>query len=489
MLHDRHSITNYWGAVRLALNAGYSVEEIGYNFPPTLYFNYLLKKYKLRTAPNNKKTNFHNLLKKKKVLLIDDNADKGWKAVLEKIFGENCVDSISFLMDVSQRNNKGNWELNDQFKIDDYDLLFLDLYIPEYQGKNPDIENGKLLLKLVKEKYPHVPVIVFTASNKAWTRDYVVNFGADGMYVKESPEYAGDLNYSKENFINFENTVKKTLEKYKVLRPYWEAIQIIINNTTFRSIPEKGNTKFKQRIEERLKMFYGLLKRGLEQTEFNEKQFYFSDYELAFMTLWSTLNEISEFSYVKTQPNVSIQDPVGNTITNHPGGQPITYINDHYKWDIIGQSDTYVDYSYSIRIDNIKGNPLISSSGRFYKLNYEQRSCFLFDNNQFQIVPSSKTKINYEKTLYLQIAYLIEKKDNLFKNKNKSIFQQTLVRLNEVRNQLFLTHGADISTGFYNQTEKEKRANRTITPNGDIKVLFELIYFLLTGNEIKININ
>ncbi len=482
LTHDRHSITNYWGAVKLALNAGYGVEEIGYKFPPTLYFNYLLKKYGLRTVPNNKKTNFCDNLKKNKVLLIDDNADKGWKAVIEKIFKPAEVDIAEDFEKVNQFGKLKN--------LSPYDIIFLDLRLPKIGINNIDYDNGIKLLQKIKESYPQVPVIVFTASNKSWTRETVQNFGADGMYVKESPEYAGDTNYSKENFNNFTKTVVDTLGKYKVLRPYWEAIQIILNNKTYSSIPEKGNTKFQKRIEERLKMFYGLLKRGLEQTVFNERQFYFSDYELAFMTLWSTLNEISEFNYVKTQPNVPIQDSGGNAITKHPGGQPTRYINDHYKWEIINQSDTYVEYSYSIKIDNNTGNPLISSCGRFYKLNHEQKSCFFFEDNQFKsLANANKTKINYEKTLYLQIAFLIEKKNNLLNNRNKSNFQQTLVRLNEVRNQLFLTHGSDISSGFYNQTEKEKRANHTITPNGDIKVLFELISFLLTGNEISIDIN
>ena len=38
-----HAITNFWGAVNLARNAGYSDEETGYEFPPTLYFKYLSK--------------------------------------------------------------------------------------------------------------------------------------------------------------------------------------------------------------------------------------------------------------------------------------------------------------------------------------------------------------------------------------------------------------------------------------------------------------
>lgn len=485
LANDRHSITNYWGAVKLSLNAGYGIDEINYTFPPTLYFNYLLKKYSIKIDPSKDKTNFSSLLKMGKVLLVDDNSEKGWKSVLEKIFGENSIDSKSFMIGVVQKDLKGKWKVDSD--LNKYDLIFLDLYMPEFQRQKPNLQNGELLLKLIKMSYPQIPVIVFTASNKSWTREAVLKYGADGMYVKESPEYAGDQTYSKENFINFEKSVRETLEKYKVLRPYWEAIQIILKDQTFLSIPEKGGSNFKSRIEERLMMFYGLLKRGFEQTEFNERQFHFSDYELAFMTIWSVLNEISEANYHKSQPNITIQDSAGNLVTNHPGGQPITYNQNHFKWEIIGQSDTYIEYAHSTIIDTNTGHHATNTSGRFYKLNHERKSCFLFDNNQFQIVPPIKTNVNYENTLFLQIAFLIERKANLSISSNKSNYQQTLVRLNEVRNHLYLTHGSEISTGFYNQTEKAKRVNHTVKPNGDIKDLFELLSFLLTGKENNID--
>lgn len=481
LANDRHSITNQWGAVKLALNAGYGIDDINYSFPPTLYFNHLIKKYGLKIDPNDDKVNLSSRLKKKKVLLVDDNSDKGWKAVIEKIFEPAKVDVAEDFEKVDQFGN-----LKD---LNPYDLIFLDLRLPKILKKEIKYDNGIDLLKKIKKCYPQIPVIVFTASNKSWTRETVQNFGADGMYVKESPEYAGDQSYSKENFINFEKSVRENLEKYKVLRPYWEVIQKILKDQTFHSIPEKGRSHFKSRIEERLMMVYGLLKRGFEQTEFNEKQFHFSDYELAFMTLWSVLNEISEANYQKTQPNISISDASGNPLTLHPGGDSITYLSYHYKWEITGQPDVYLEYDYYLRIDHNSGFPVTNGSGRFYKLNHEAKSCFLFDNNQFQVVSPTKTKVNYENTIFLQIAYLIERKANLSTSSNKSNFQQTLVRLNEVRNHLYLTHGSEISTGFYDQTEKAKRVSHTIKPNGDIKDLFELISFLLTGKENKVDIN
>jgi CheY-like chemotaxis protein len=352
------------------------------------------------------------------------------------------------------------------------------------KGKS-DRTNALAALKFIKEKFPHIPVIIFTASDKAWNLDEVLEKGADAMYIKESPLYYRNIDYTSNNYNDFTATINYVHKKYIVLRPYWIAIQKILSDNTFHNILENGNSKFKQRIEERLEMFYGLLKRGLEQTEFNEFRFHFSDHELAYVTLWSILNEISEFNFVKTQPNISISNLSGIQINTHPSGRNITYFSYHFKWEIIGQADVFIEYDYKFKLDSL-GSPLITPNGRNYSLFFEQKSTFEFSSDLFQITTPTKTKTNYETTLFLQIAYLLERKNNLSASINKSNFQQTLVRLNEIRNHLYLTHGSDISTGFYDKTEKDKRATHNIKPDKDIKDLFELISFLLTGMESKV---
>ncbi|MBK8626364.1 MAG: hypothetical protein IPN86_12620 [Saprospiraceae bacterium] len=403
--------------------------------------------------------------------------DCGWIELLENI--HNCsVDKRVSTTEVL------SWQNKTPEKFDQYDLIYLDLYLEK--GK-VDSTIALSALKFIKGNYPHIPVIIFTASDKAWNLDEVLEKGADAMYVKESPLYYRNEDYSLRNYKDFTTTIKYVHEKYKVLRPYWKAVQEILADNTFLNIRESGISKFKERIKERLEMFYGLLKRGLEQTEFNELRFHFSDHELAFVTLWSILNEISEANFFKTQPNISIINSSGVQQSLHPGGGDIAYSSNHYKWGIKGQNDVFIEYNYNFILDSL-GNSLTNRTGRFFKLIHEQKSCFEFSNNLFQIIPLTKTKTNYETTLFLQIAYLLEKKQNLSTSINKINFQQTIVRLNEIRNHLYLTHGSDISTGFYDQTEKNKRSTHSIKPERDIKSLFELISFMLTGKENSVNI-
>lgn len=481
---DRHQATNEWGALKLALNAGYSIEDIGYNFPNTLYFKGLHKK--TSKAPHDNRIRFDKDFGKLKILLIDDNANKGWKAVFQKIFRGSAVDALLGYDEVTKVSD-----------YQSYDLVFLDLYMPGIRTKDINKKDSLSLLAQLKVKFPEVPIIIFTASNKSWTLNEVIKNGADGMYVKESPEYAEDRTYSKENFENFNRTIHDVSLKYKVLRPFWTAIQDVLNSDAFQGISEKtrqqGSSKFKGRIEERLLMFYGLLKRGFEQTDYNKSQFHFSDYELAFMTLWSTLNEISEAYYTKTQPRISLEDKGGKEIVKHPCGQIIKYLNTpyrkKYRWEIVGQpDDVFVEYHYGMRYDQF-GKPQTHNNKRFFKMDSKQLSSFKFQHGKFSFDKNkAKTETNYENTLYLQIAFLIEMMDNLRKSDNVKEYQRNLVRLNDLRNHLYLTHGNDMSSGFYDQLEVEKRKTTSaISPEKEIRLLFELVGFLLTGEENELS--
>ena len=505
---DRHQISNEWGAVNLARNAGFNDAETGYNYPPTLYFKYLTKKYKAHTCtalerkeiirkalsvnksaiqPNSLlpdgKLDFsnHKYLKNKRILFIDDNADKGWRSTIQHIFSGCKVD---VKIDFEQVNQFGN-----TINAKPYDIVFLDLRLPKIisQKSSPIPEHGLRLLTDLKTEHPHIPIIVFTASNKSWTMHEVLEKGADGIYVKESPEYAADPEFSKENFESFVNTVINCLEKYNVLRPYWETIQHIADDDHFTSLPEKQNTKFKERIVERLEMFYGLLKKGFQQRQYDKNRFHFSDYELAFMTLWSTLNEISELYFKKEILSFPVRIYNSNEyVQSHPNKStniPIWLTN----WRLINSDNYYIQF-YAQKDE--KGKVLTNTKGY---IDFVLMPTFIqhFNSDRQEESPYFKTinpenaKLSkpriFEQSLKLQIAFIIENSNH---NQKTELYRK-LLQLTSIRNKLFLTHGEDISEGFYSILEKDKT---NITPSGDVKDLFELVAFLLTGKELTVNI-
>ena len=342
------------------------------------------------------------------------------------------------------------------------------------------------LLEKLKKFNPSIPIIIFTASNKVWNLQKLTELGADGYFVKEAPENAEIPDFSKHNFKSFEKTVREAYKKGQLLKAYWNAIQDI-QNSFLPEIQDLPHSKFKSRIEERLKMFFGLLKRGFEQTKFNQEQFYFSDYELAFMTLWSVLNEIQEAYYEKTHPNEYLT--IYHTdvaYTTHPNNKPITPIPG-YNWKIRGQQEYLIKHDFEFKLDK-NGKP--ETKNGYYQLNSKsfQSHLGLKESSPYYEIVSNSNNKNIWRELANQIAFLILAKNQLKSNPNINKFLEKLKELNDIRNHLYLTHGDKISKGFYTQTEKDKRkkADYNITPDGSIKDLFELVAFLLTGKDMAI---
>ncbi len=480
-----HDIANQWGAYRMAQITGIE-KEINYVYPKTLYFKYLLANIDdSRTNVNTSNcTSFWD--KDLHVLFIDDKYDDGWRQCLKGIFEKKVLKEGKSI--VIHPKNEWNDAFLPDIQADKYDLILLDYYL--------DTNKGIDILPKIKKDNPVVPVIMFTASNKAWNMDELYEAGADGYYVKEHPDNAHDADFSVENFKNFHKTVEKCLNKGKLLRKYWSNINLIKQHWNFTN---KGNQKNKERIEERLTMFVGLLKKAYEQTHFDKQTFFYSEWELAFLTLWSTLNEIQEVYYEKVE---GIENPKnsGIIVSTHPDGTSIIS-----EWKIRNQNDKFL-WKQGI----YAGLNLEVEADR-YKL--DVFSNFKFDRNSqtFSIANNLSNRGFYETRLFLQVAYLIKKQndlrqgilnicrkqakdtnpnldDSLVSNlasnnvsKKEKALLDLLLKLNEARNHLYLTHGEDMSNPQFDKLYQEQRESTDWQTH--IKQLFEIVYFLCTGKE------
>src|SRR4051812_20586429 len=122
-----------------------------------------------------------------KVLLIDDDSEHGWKEVLEKvIFNEDPIDSVSNEIAAIEK-----------LKDVTYDLIVLDLRFGEIDHKNGHVKNYggyRILTGHIRSSFSSInfstPVLLFTASNKAWNIIEMIENGIDGFYIKEHPDTA-----------------------------------------------------------------------------------------------------------------------------------------------------------------------------------------------------------------------------------------------------------------------------------------------------------
>lgn len=221
----RHSIANQWGADvlnRIALG-GETNNSLILNARKSLYFKYVnsltLDEKAIEDICNNVviETETSTMTSidgsGKRILLIDDEAEKGWSDVLSKMIKNVELQTIHEQVPDYESLST---ESKSMIESNNYDLIFLDLRMNGIQEENvisTDEFSGMKILKSIKKKNRGVQVIMFTASNKAWNMKALIDAGADGYYIKESPEYAFPLKYSISNTKSFCNNIKKCLER------------------------------------------------------------------------------------------------------------------------------------------------------------------------------------------------------------------------------------------------------------------------------------
>src|SRR5690554_581380 len=193
----RHSLANIWGAYVMdkASNANILPEDS--EFKKKLYFKYIsafnnIDKLKpSRYVLGNIKVGDVNKIKAegKRILLIDDEASKGWETVLRKIFKTSSREDFV----VINEKVKGFEELSETSKriieTEKFDLFLIDLRLnglDEDENLKPEAFSGMKVLKKIKSINEGNQVIVFTASNKVWNLKALLDAGADDYYMKES---------------------------------------------------------------------------------------------------------------------------------------------------------------------------------------------------------------------------------------------------------------------------------------------------------------
>lgn len=154
---------------------------------------------------------------KKKIVLIDDQAEDGWATVFKNIlFGDNV--SLYSNLTVPQIDDNNTFM---QFINEDTDIVLLDLRLKKEPGSHHDISNlsGVSVLKTIVERFPGLPVIMITASNKFNSYKTVMDLGADAYWVKEGLDSRYNETESFDNYKHFLILIEKLSgREYKLLK-------------------------------------------------------------------------------------------------------------------------------------------------------------------------------------------------------------------------------------------------------------------------------
>lgn len=226
-----------------------------------------------------------------KILLIDDEADRGWGDILKHLFFEN--DQVDLAPTISKAENL--------LEENNYNLIFLDLRFGEkdHQTNNFEDFDGFRLVRKIRNNFLsknfHTPVILFTASNKAWIINAMLDIGCDDYYIKEHPDTAYDESFTRNNTKRLKNTVINLLDVGKNRSRIWQKANSIIDKIEY-TVP---NNNIRKRIQEKLKIGYGLLFR--KTSSFESVNLLYNNEVLAFIVFWSILEELSHSHYGRTK--------------------------------------------------------------------------------------------------------------------------------------------------------------------------------------------
>ncbi|MBK8735667.1 MAG: response regulator [Saprospiraceae bacterium] len=276
-----HQLANDWGAFRLAKFAGYT---LNLEKPSSLYF-----KFKDSFTNNEIVPNANNTIglfnESCKALLIDDNATSGWSETLKHILRSKIVnpgksvslDVITLFDDALNYSNYIN-----------YDVVFLDLRLLKEEDKSNQINSiddftGTKVLKVIKEINPGIQIIIFTASNKVWNIEKLLELGANGYYIKESPEYILSTRFSKDNYEEFIKTIQTCLLR-KPLKQIYTLSQNIKSIITTLVKNKKIDKSFGKSVQQYIELANKII--DAARTE--------NDYAMGYLVLFKCIELIND---------------------------------------------------------------------------------------------------------------------------------------------------------------------------------------------------
>jgi len=256
----RHSLANIWGAFVMDRAANADALSNKAKFKKELYFKYLSAisvTNKLTPSPLKVVGNIHigktkmidatakKYGKSKRVLLIDDEADKGWKTVLRKIFKTSSPDDFVVINEKVKDFDSFSQKSKDIIEQQSFDLYILDLRLNGLEEEsilNPEEFSGMKILRKIKSINEGNQVMIFTASDKAWNLKALLDAGADGYYLKESPEVNFTKVTSEQNYDNFKENVNKCFSRSYLRDLYenWKNTRNAITNSNNYFISESN---------------------------------------------------------------------------------------------------------------------------------------------------------------------------------------------------------------------------------------------------------
>lgn len=258
-----------------------------------LYFKYFNSQsaISIKELSNSEKTLENPSIKASgKVLLIDDEASKGWYEFYKNLFkkyGKGSQIELEFLeIDYSNTSVAIVEAADEKVKAFLPDVVLLDLRLCDEDFKQNVLPNeltGARILQNIKAFNQGIQVIITTASDKIWNYQFTQNLRSNGYILKKStPNVPEELS-------NLAHTIHHALEAAPPLKENYSLIQslkAIIQSNSFMQADEILN-KFFTNYE----IAFELLEKAFEKRKENAMQETHKYMGYAFLQLFLCIEE------------------------------------------------------------------------------------------------------------------------------------------------------------------------------------------------------
>jgi CheY-like chemotaxis protein len=215
-----------------------------------------------------------------KVLVLEDEVDKGWKEAYSAVF-KGC--KIQVMTD----DQNLHYDTIDNL----YDIALVDLRLKEKPiGDVSDKINvaslsGMKVVDKIRKAKNILPIIMATASNKSWSYETALDVGATGYWEKESPDLSIEQFYNYETTLDLLGTIVENLEWYRKLEKPIRALKEIQESLT------KETTQYS--LQKKIDAVIGQLHR--RQSKYIRNYYGNSGLQSAFLILWSIVNDVKDY--------------------------------------------------------------------------------------------------------------------------------------------------------------------------------------------------
>jgi|GEM_PF-645331 len=291
---DSHSISNEWAIYRWAsaINASDSdIEQIINKVNSQLYFKYLSSIYPkeeiIKVPEERLKIEYYG---NPKTLFIDDEADKGWYEIFCKVLYD--INGLDFEYLDEEFNAKTQSEIIklsiEKILKKGIDLVILDLRLHpnDFITSNIHETTGLKILKEIKKINPGIQVIIFSATNKIWNLQVLLEERADGFIVKESPQLSSNPEIAQSGIEKMISSITVAL-RMSFLKKVYSVMSDIKSFIVVAANDEES--EFNIRLKNNLDIAFKLLL----DTKYSAKYFNYS-----FLQLFQIIEDFSNLSYV-----------------------------------------------------------------------------------------------------------------------------------------------------------------------------------------------